>query len=62
MKLVEPYPYSFFLRAVENGPWAAQPSVESAGGMGALHRWTAEGCALAATSTTRPLCGTSPDC
>ena len=56
-----PSPYSFF-RAVEIGPWAAQPSVESAGGMGALPRWTAKGCAPAATSTTRPLCGTSPHC
>ena len=51
-----------FGHLLELGPWAAQPSVESAGGMEALPRWTAEGCALAATSTTRPLCGTSPDC
>ena len=42
-------------------PWAAQPSVESAGGTEDLPRWTAEGCALAATSTTWPLCGTSSD-
>ena len=40
---------------LEVGPWAAQPSVESAGGMETLPRWTAEGCVLAATSTTRPL-------
>ena len=40
---------------LEFGPWAAQPSVESAGGMENLPRWTAEGCELAATSTTRPL-------
>ena len=43
------------------GPWAAQPSVESAGGTEDLPRWTAEGCALAATSTTWPLYGTSSD-
>ena len=60
-ELVEPSPYSF-LRAVEIGPWAAQPSVESAGGVEGLPRWTDEGCAPAATSTTWPLCGTLPDC
>ena len=36
--------------------------MESAGGTEDLPRWTAEGCAPAATSTTWPLCGTSPDC
>ena len=51
-----------FGRLLVFGPWAAQPSVESAGGMEGLPRWTAEGCAPAATSTTWPLCGTSPDC
>ena len=50
-----------FGRLLVFGPWAAQPSVESAGGMEDLLRWTAEGCALAATSTTWPLCGTSSD-
>ena len=50
-----------FGRLLVFGPWAAQPSVESAGGMEDLPRWTAEGCALAATSTTWPLCGTSSD-
>ena len=50
-----------FGRLLELGPLAAQPSVESAGGMEGLPRWTAEGCAPAATSTTRPLCGTSSD-
>ena len=44
-----------FGQLLELGAWAAQPSVESAGGMEALPRCTAEGCALAATSTTRPL-------
>ena len=44
-----------FGQLLELGPWAAQPSVESAGGMVDLPRWTAESCALAATSTTRPL-------
>ena len=33
-----------------------------AGGREDLPRWTAEGCALAATSTTWPLCITSSDC
>ena len=51
-----------FGRLLVFGPWAAQPSVESAGGMEFLPRWTAEGCAPAATSTTWPLCGTSSDC
>ena len=41
---------------LEFGPWAAQPSVESASGMENLPRWTAEDCELAATSTTRFLC------
>ena len=50
-----------FGRLLVFGPWAAQPSVESAGGMEGLPRWTAEGCAPAATSTTWPLCGTSSD-
>ena len=44
------------------GPWAAQPLVESAGGMEDLPRWTAERCTPTATSTTWPLCGTSSDC
>ena len=60
MRVDEPSP-TLFLWAVDVGPWAAQPSVESAGGMEFLPRWTAEGCAPAATSTTWPLCGTSPD-
>ena len=51
-----------FGRLLVFGPWAAQPSVESAGGMEVLPRWTAEGCAPAATSTTWPFCGTSTDC
>ena len=51
-----------FGRLLVFGPWAAQPSVESAGGMEVMPRWTAEGCAPAATSTTWPLCGTSLDC
>ena len=55
-------PKLLFLRAVEIVPSAAQPSVESAGGTEDLPRWTAEGCAPAATSTTWPLCGTSFDC
>ena len=60
MRVDEPSP-TLFLWAVDVGPWAAQPSVESAGGMEFLPRWTAEGCAPAATSTTWPLCGASPD-
>ena len=50
-----------FGRLLVFGSWAAQPSVESAGGTEDLPRWTAEGCAPAATSTTWHKGGTSFD-